>query len=37
MNLITEWRFSPIKGYEDYIICDDGTAYNHDKKRELRH
>jgi len=31
MELITEWRFSPIKGYEDYIICDDGTAYS--KKR----
>jgi hypothetical protein len=31
-EMITEWRFSPIKGNEDYIICDDGTAFSTKRK-----
>lgn len=34
-NLITEWRFSPIKGYEDYLICDDGSAFTLKRGKKL--
>lgn len=27
MELVTEWKFSKIKGHEDYLICNSGEAW----------
>lgn len=35
VGLRIEWKFKRIKGYENYIVCNDGSFYNKKGKRMI--